>query len=187
MFEFLSVRVCLLAPASWLHDDAPILPVHQRVDMNNPLPQSRRHLHLRSARFTVLYDRMIRMEWAEDDVFEDRATLAVIHRHTTEVDSQVELPQDSCTIDTGLLSLSYRNDGKPFNKANLQVTFAHLDGRASWHPGMRDTGNLGGTHRTLDGCDGDKKEVWGDVAHEIEGWNPLPADHRACYHDMAGQ
>ena len=32
------------------------------------------------ARFTVLTDRLIRMEWAEDSKFEDRATLGIINR-----------------------------------------------------------------------------------------------------------
>ena len=33
-----------------------------------------------SARFTVLTPQLIRMEWAEDGVFEDRATLGVVNR-----------------------------------------------------------------------------------------------------------
>ena len=34
-----------------------------------------------NARFTVLTDRLIRMEWAEDGQFEDRASLAIINRN----------------------------------------------------------------------------------------------------------
>lgn len=33
-----------------------------------------------NARFTVLGDRLIRMEWAEDGKFEDRATLGIVNR-----------------------------------------------------------------------------------------------------------
>ena len=32
------------------------------------------------ARFTVLTPRLVRMEWAEDSRFEDRATLGVVNR-----------------------------------------------------------------------------------------------------------
>lgn len=33
-----------------------------------------------NARFTLLTSRLVRMEWAEDGIFEDRATLAVVNR-----------------------------------------------------------------------------------------------------------
>lgn len=33
-----------------------------------------------NARFTVLTDRLVRMEWSEQGQFEDRATLAIVNR-----------------------------------------------------------------------------------------------------------
>ena len=34
-----------------------------------------------NARFTVLTPHLIRMEWAEDGIFEDRATLGIVNRN----------------------------------------------------------------------------------------------------------
>ena len=45
-----------------------------------------------NARFTVLTDRLIRMEWAEDGRFEDNATLGIINR---------ELPVPAFGIENG--------------------------------------------------------------------------------------
>ena len=44
---------------------------------NNPIADSRAQVISGNARFTILTDRLIRMEWAEDRKFEDHATLAV--------------------------------------------------------------------------------------------------------------
>lgn len=56
-----------LASAAWAADD-PVAAPGAVVTSGN-------------ARFTVLTDRLIRMEWSEDGVFEDRASLAIINRN----------------------------------------------------------------------------------------------------------
>ena len=69
--------------------------------MSHPIAHSDNVVICGFARFTILHDRMVRLEWAEDGVFEDRATLAAIHRHTEPVDFSVDMYEDSCLIDTG--------------------------------------------------------------------------------------
>ncbi len=108
-----------------------------------------------NARFTVLTDRLIRMEWAEDGVFEDRASLAVINRDLPVPAYKATEKNGTLTIKTGKLTLSY--SGGRFAPDNLSVSFSLGGKTVTWHPGDQPTGNLKGTTRTLDGCLGYEK------------------------------
>lgn len=113
-----------------------------------------------NARFTVLTPKLIRMEWSADGTFEDRATLAIVNR-------RLEVPQfktakrgKGVTITTSDLKLTYTGEGK-FDGKNLKVEFTMTDASAPkgvrkvvWTPDSDDSGNLLGTTRTLDRCDG---------------------------------
>jgi len=116
-----------------------------------------------NARFTVLTDRLIRMEWAQDGRFEDRATLGVVNRHLPVPDYTHTQKGKKFSLNTGKLSLSYKTGGK-FDAGNLSVHFVmpgDKPGKMSgeWHPGKEDKGNLLGTARTLDGC-GSKEDLF---------------------------
>ena len=103
-----------------------------------------------NARFTVLTDRLIRMEWSEDGIFEDRASLAVINRELPVPAFRTGKKGDGVTIATGKVTLSY--SGGKFCRDNLCVSFK-LNGKTrTWRPGDSPDGNLKGTTRTLDGC-----------------------------------
>ncbi|MBO4446946.1 MAG: DUF5110 domain-containing protein [Bacteroidales bacterium] len=118
---------------------------------NNPLANQEAMVVYENARFTVLTDRLIRMEWAEDGVFEDRASLAIINRNLPVPEFKSSLKNGTLTINTGKLTLTYK--GGRFAAGNLQVRF----GTGRWEPGMKASGNLKGTTRTLDGCLGFEK------------------------------
>ena len=108
-----------------------------------------------NARFTVLTPQLVRMEWSEDGVFEDRATLTFINRTTPVPEFRVRESRSKLTITTSALTLTYGKNGK-FTPENLKVVF-RLNGKdVTWTPGMEDPQNLMGTTRTLDGCDGNK-------------------------------
>ena len=47
---------------------------------NNPKADEKAQVVVGNARFTVLTPQMIRMEWAEDGKFEDRASLTFVNR-----------------------------------------------------------------------------------------------------------
>lgn len=96
------------------------------------------------ARFSVLTDRMIRMEYAPDGVFEDRATMTFVNRRLPVPAFSVKRAGDGCTIDTGRVKLVYK--GGEFAPETLS---AEGDGFA-WKYGDEDKGNLYGTKRTLD-------------------------------------
>jgi len=129
------------------------------------------------ARFTILTDRMIRMEYAEDALFEDRRTLAVCNRSLKIPSFDVTSGKDRVTIRTKSLVLDYRETGRGFSAANLQVKF-RLNGKwSSWRHGQKDPLNLGGTVRTLDGAIGHEYWLW--KQNEQGHWAPngkIPID-----------
>ena len=118
---------------------------------NNPTANPEATVLYGNARFTVLTDRLIRMEWAEDGVFEDRASLAIVNRNLPVPKFTSAKKNGVMTIKTGKVTLTYK--GGRFSADNLQVKF----GMGTWKPEMKADGNLKGTTRTLDGCLGFEK------------------------------
>ena len=107
-------------------------------------------------RITLVTDRLFRFEYAEDGKFEDRETLAVLNRDLGPVAKSITLDDDGCrVIDTGYAVIRHRADGRKFSRRNLSVSFTLNGAEVEWFPGKKDTGNLKGTARTLDCCDGD--------------------------------
>ena len=119
---------------------------------NNPVAAPGATVVCGNARFTVLTDRLVRMEWAADGVFEDRASLAIVNRNLPVPAFKAETKGEGVTIKTGKLTLVYQ--GGRFDKANLSVSFKLNGKNVTWHPGDEPAGNLKGTTRTLDGCNG---------------------------------
>ena len=104
-------------------------------------------------RFTVLTDRIIRMEWSADGVFEDNATLAVVNRDLPVPPFKVMSNGSKTVITTDKFRLVYNGGGK-FTRDNLSVSFLLNGKTVKWTPGADDSANLKGTNRTLDGCRG---------------------------------
>ncbi|KAH7126397.1 putative alpha-xylosidase [Dactylonectria estremocensis] len=106
-------------------------------------------------RFTILSDFVARYEWAEDGVFEDRASTFAITRRFPTPQFTVTESGDELTISTPSFHLTY--DKKRFSANGLHVSFrakTSLWG-AEWRYGAEaDDTNLGGTARTLDNVDG---------------------------------
>ena len=109
------------------------------------------------ARITLLSERMLRLEWADDAVFEDRASLPVTNRRLPAVKFTAKVHANELVVTTRFLELRYRDTGRPFARSNLSVEFVHSAGqRRRWRHGARDRHNLGGTFRTLDNTRGDR-------------------------------
>ena len=124
---------------------------------NNPIASSEAIVVSGRARFTVLTPRLVRMEWAEDGVFEDRATLGIVNRNLPVPEFKVSRSGKKVTIKTSDLTLVYKGD-EVFSPENLSITFARPGSskeKTVWRPGMDESANLLGTCRTLDGCDGE--------------------------------
>jgi alpha-glucosidase len=120
------------------------------------------------ARFTVLTPQLVRMEWSDTSLFENRASLVFINRRLPVPAFTTTTSGGWFQIKTQKLLLKYKADSGQFTARNLSVAL-QLDGKTvEWHPGMEDTGNLQGTLRTLDGVKGSTKLEPGLVSRD--GW-----------------
>lgn len=141
------------------------------------------------ARFTVLTERLLRLEWSETGQFEDGATFGFPTRYSETVplfevvreahpkanqltspepkqEPQPATNQAKLSLTTKFLRLSY--SGGQFTPESLQIDFL-LDGKwQSWRPGMLNRGNLHSTRRTLDGIRGEAALREG--FNSREGW-----------------
>ena len=70
-------------------------------------------------RFTVLTTGLIRLEYSEDGVFEDRATQTVLNRDFEKVDFLVKETEDELEIVTWRLRLNYNK--KEFSPTGLSI------------------------------------------------------------------
>ena len=155
------------------------------VQAPNPVAREAAQVVEGNVRFTVLTDRLIRMEWSAQGQFEDHATLAIVNRDLPVPVFKVSRTGDGLLIKTKYVTLRYKADGKPFDQGNLQVQF-RLDGKTQqWYPGKADTGNLMGTARTLDGCEGPQKINFGDPMEQgilsRDGWALIDESHRHLF------
>jgi len=114
-------------------------------------------------RFTVLTDRLIRMERSASGAFTDAATQLVVSRDLGEVPAfNVRRGEDRVEILTEHLHLTYQ-PSRGFSRSGLSVTMrtavVNLHGGTwrfgdEWDPDETFPTNLGGTCRTLDDVDG---------------------------------
>jgi len=106
-------------------------------------------------RFTILTNRLIRYEWAEDGKFEDRASTFAINRDLPVPKFHKNETEDSLEVISDHFQLTY--DKKRFSPSGLSVAFntkITLWG-VPWRYGEeQQQHNLGGTARTLDEVDG---------------------------------
>lgn len=108
-------------------------------------------------RFTVISDATVRLEYAPDGQFTDNKSFMAVNREYDPVDFKVK--QGSwIEITTPVLKLRYKKGSGEFTEKNLIITSASKKKgtfQFTWKPGMKQTANLKGTFRTLDGYDGD--------------------------------
>ncbi len=167
----------------------------------HPVAKAQAQVIAGNARFTVLTPRLIRMEWAEDGVFEDRASLGIVNRDLPVPSFRVKRSGSKVTVSTSYLTLSY-NGPAAFDSKNLKVTFAMAGpadkkGRPTtvkktWAPGMDDSGNLLGTVRTLDGFDYIRPKEYGQYTKDPfdkgvasrDGWAVIDESARHLYEQV---
>ncbi|MBR1962136.1 MAG: DUF5110 domain-containing protein [Alistipes sp.] len=117
---------------------------------NDPKANEKAQVVAGNARFTVLTPQMIRMEWSEDGKFEDRATLTFVNRKLDVPQFKVRQTRSKVTITTSNVTLTYIKGAK-FSAENLKAEILVAGKKVVWHYGDKDTQNLMGTTRTLDG------------------------------------
>lgn len=120
------------------------------------------------ARFTLLADGLVRLEYAPDGRFEDRPTFRAIGLPSGRPFDAVSLEAGEHVLASDSVEIRYRPTGA-FDRDNLTIRWAAGDARGSWSPGARDDLNLGGI-TTLDQI---------DRALLPEGVHPAPMDAAA--------
>ena len=129
-----------------------VIPEHLKPDLR-PLADDTAVIQTGSARFTVLTDRLIRLEYHPEGRFEDRASQAFWFRAQPVPDFRAEVNGSRVEIETAYLLLRYqRAEGEGFTGRTLSITLKSSG--MVWHPGDPAHDNLGGTTRTLDFING---------------------------------
>jgi len=133
-----------------------------------------------NARFTILEDRVIRMEFDPKNHFEDRASQVFWYRAQPVPEFSVSTENNWLTIETQALLLRY-NTTQRFRTPSLSVTLK--DTGMTWHYGDADHTNLKGTFRTLDSFAGAVELGQGLVSRS--GWSVID-DSSSLVFDKTG-
>eukprot|EP00672_Neobodo_designis_P018587 CAMPEP_0174840904 /NCGR_PEP_ID=MMETSP1114-20130205/8969_1 /TAXON_ID=312471 /ORGANISM="Neobodo designis, Strain CCAP 1951/1" /LENGTH=1087 /DNA_ID=CAMNT_0016075073 /DNA_START=63 /DNA_END=3326 /DNA_ORIENTATION=+ len=99
-----------------------------------------------NARFTVLSNYLVRMEYSSSASFEDGPTLAVVNRNTPVVQFTQSTSNGVLTITTPAVTVNYHT-GQEFNANSLTAT---TTAGGNWYFGQYDDKNLFGTIKSLD-------------------------------------
>ena len=104
-------------------------------------------------RITMLTDGLVRLEYSEDGIFEDRATQMVINRDFPKTEYRVIRTGDGIEIHTDRIHLIYNEKEFSKNGLSIQVKGNFSAYHSIWRYSEPVT-DLGGTARTLDEADG---------------------------------
>ena len=143
---------------------------------NTPVANPSAVVRYSDVRFTILTPGLIRMEWNAAGTFEDQASLLYLNRDLPVPRYSKSEKDWYLIIQTEKLELRYRLGSGRFTVQNLQISLRDGQDRIDWKPGDKNAGNLKGTYRTLDGCNGalhveDQKEIiLGDGLISTDGW-----------------
>ena len=121
------------------------------------------------ARFTVITPTLIRMEYSQDKKFVNDRSYFAWHRQIKPPEFLVRKRAGNLVIKTAQMELTWHGGGNGFTPQNLSIQF--LDGEKKWKtwtPGVLQSGNLGGTLNSLDGCNG--SEPLSDGVLSRDGW-----------------
>ena len=127
-------------------------------------------------RITVLTEALVRLEYSEDGVFEDRATQTVLFRDFPKTGYHVVRNADGIEVHTSMLHLIYNE--KEFSSHGLSIQIkGNLSAYHSiWHYGEK-VHDLQGTARTLDDVNGEV-ELGQVLFHALDIQFLMTVNHR---------
>ena len=121
------------------------------------------------ARFTVITPTLIRLEYSSDAKFIDRRSYFAWDRDVPPPQFTVDRAPGKLIITTSRMKLTWAGGTQGFDATNLSIAFRDDEGRRqTWHPGDKQTANLGGTLGNLDGASGAEPLPDGVVSRD--GW-----------------
>ena len=156
-----------------------------KVEVNNPVANPEAIVISGNARFTMLTSQLIRMEWAEDGQFEDRASFVFINRNLPAPSFKKYFQNQWLIIETEKLILKYKTDSGEFDRENLLIEFNLNGEKKIWRPGDTDDGNLFGTIRTLDEVKGATSLEPGILSRN--GWTVIDDSERPLFDNSEWQ
>lgn len=146
---------------------------------DNPVADAAAVVMAGNARFTVLTPQMVRMEWSAEKQFEDHASMVFLNRKMPVPKFTKNSEGGWLVLKTDKLTVKYKVSKTEFTAQNLNVSF-DLNGKTvTWTPGTKDTGNLLGTTRTLDGVEGATSLEPGLVSRD--GWVVVDDSERPLF------
>lgn len=114
--------------------------------------ESSQSIVVSNARFQVLSESLVRMEYCESGGFVDAPTVSVLNRTDwPDVNFESEIADGWLHIRAMDLHLKYLMDSGMFSADNLRISWADGHDEHVWHPGDVDDANLGGVPPTMDG------------------------------------
>ena len=116
------------------------------IAKTRPLAEKNNTVYWGNYRVTVLSDRLFRMERSENRKFRDGATQTVWFRDMPAQNFEVCKNRLRCVIQTSACKLIIYGERE---RCRVEINGKRLK--------ISNSGNLGGTYRTLDLCDGDTK------------------------------
>jgi len=136
-----------------------------------------------NVRFTVLTDRIIRIEFSKDNIFEDRPSQVFWYREQPVPRFKKSITSKVVEIETNYLHLVYEVGRSGFTSRNLSIKLKHSGVIWRYGDSARGAGNLKGTARTLDGVAGRTKLEDGLVS--TAGWSVVD-DSKTLAFDESG-
>src|SRR5574341_2307728 len=120
-----------------------------------------------NVRFTVLTDRLIRIEYSKDNRFEDRPSQVFWYRDQPAPAFKKRITNKVVEIETDYLHLVYKIGRAGFTPDKLSIKLK--ENSVTWYYGdtARKAGNLKGTARTLDMAAGETKLEYGLVSKVV--------------------
>ena len=154
------------------------IPEHFRLNLA-PVASPDAVIRVGSARFTVLTERLIRLEYDEAGKFEDRASQTMWYRAQPVPNFTVEMQPLGVEIETDALCLRYMDNAAGFTPDTLSIRIKSMD--TVWHPGETDAHNLKGTTRTLDFING--STPLGSGLMSRSGWSLVDDSRTLVFND----
>jgi alpha-glucosidase (family GH31 glycosyl hydrolase) len=136
-----------------------------------------------NVRFTILTDRIIRIEFSRENLFEDRPSQVFWYRDQPVPSFKNSTTDKVVEIETDYLHLIYKIGRSTFTSRNLSIKLKQVGTTWRYGDSARDAGNLKGTARTLDGVAGRTKLEEGLVSKA--GWSVVD-DSNTLVFDESG-
>ncbi len=102
------------------------------------------------ARFTPITPTCIRMEYNSKGAFVNDPSYFAVNRKAVFSDVKVTEAGGAYTLETPVIKVIYKPDGKSFHAGNLQTQIKKGSQDVTWRPGDANDGNLGGSTPTFD-------------------------------------